>query len=109
MTKTIDISGKLTNDRPVLKLAEGKEYPVDNRKNTVFEMQKHMEEYEGSDLDRVWIALSMLLGEAAAKEIDDMDLSFDGYQTVFIAASAAALGEEFEVVEARFLAARKTV
>lgn len=35
MGKMIDISGKLTNERPVLKLAEDKVYEIDDRKNTI--------------------------------------------------------------------------
>ncbi|BFH60749.1 hypothetical protein [Paenibacillus azoreducens] len=106
MAKTIDISGKLTNERPVLKLGEGKEYEIDNRKNTVLAIQSKMD--EGSEgtayLDEV---LELALGKEAVKEINESGVSFTDYQIIFVAALAGALGEEFEAVEARFLAAKR--
>ncbi|WP_160045578.1 hypothetical protein [Paenibacillus sp. USDA918EY] len=105
MAKTIDISGKLTNERPVLKLGEGKEYEIDNRKNTVLAIQSKMD--EGSEgtayLDEV---LELALGKEAVKEINESDISFADYQIIFVAALAGALGEDYETVEARFLAAK---
>lgn len=102
MAKTIDITSRLTNERPVLKLGEGKEYPIDNRKNTVFQIQAKMD--EGGDgtayIDEV---LELALGKEAVKEINESDISFADYQIIFVAALAGATGEDFEVVEARFL------
>lgn len=109
MAKTIDISGKLTNERPVLKLAEGKEYPIDNRKNTVLELNKKLDNSDLNDLRRVDEALELVLGKEAVAEINASDLTFADYQTVFMAVLAGALGEEFETVEARFLAGRAAV
>lgn len=106
MAKTIDISGKLTNERPVLKLGEGKEYPIDNRKNTVLAIQAKMDEGSG-DVANLNEVLELALGEDAAKEINESDISFADYQIIFVAALAGALGEEFEAVEARFLAAKR--
>lgn len=106
MAKTIDITSKLTNERPVLKLGKGKEYPIDNRKNTVFQIQALMDaETEGTAyLDEV---LELALGKEAVKEINESDISFEDFQVIFVAALAGALGEDFEVVEARFLAAKQ--
>ncbi|EPY06628.1 hypothetical protein PAALTS15_13527 [Paenibacillus alvei TS-15] len=105
MAKTIDITGKLTNERPVLKLGKGKEYPIDNRKNTVLAIQAKMNEAgDGAAyLDEV---LELALGKEVVAEINESDISFADFQIVFVAALAGALGEEFEVVEARFLAAK---
>lgn len=105
MAKTIDITGKLTNERPVLKLGEGKEYPVDNRKNTVLAIQAKIDDGDVTEtLDEV---LELALGKEAVKEINESDISFADYQIIFIAALAGALGEEYESVEARFLAAKR--
>lgn len=109
MAKTIDISGKLTNERPVLKLNEGKEYPVDNRKNTVLQLNKLLDDSDLNDLHRVDEVLKVVLGEKAVDEINEADLTFADYQVVFMAALAGAMGEEFETMEARFQASRKTV
>lgn len=100
--KTIDITSKLTNDRPILKLGD-KEYPVDNRKNTVLTIQSKMDEAESPDLDEV---LELALGKEAVKEINASDISFADYQIIFIATLAGALSEDFEVIEARFLKAK---
>lgn len=105
MAKTIDITGKLTNERPVLKLGEGKEYPIDNRKNTVFQIQAKMDE-GGEGTKYIDEVLALALGEEAAKEINESDITFEAYQIIFIAALAGALGEDFEAVEARFLTAK---
>lgn len=105
MAKTIDITSKLTNDRPVLKLGEGKEYPIDNRKNTVLTIQTKMDEGDSPDLDEV---LELALGKEAVKEINESDISFADYQIIFIATLAGALGEDYEVIEARFLKAKQS-
>ena len=108
MAKTIDITSKLTNERPVLKLGKDKEYPVDNRKNTVLTIQAKLDEGEGGT-NLMNEVLVLALGEKAAKEIDESDISFADYQTIFIAALSGALGEDFEVIEARFLKAKATI
>ncbi|GIO34346.1 hypothetical protein J2TS6_54870 [Paenibacillus albilobatus] len=106
MAKTIDITGKLTNERPVLKLGEGKEYPIDNRKNTVFQIQTKIDE-GGEGTEYIDEVLELALGKDAVKEINESDVSFADYQIIFVAALAGALGEEYEAVEARFLAAKR--
>jgi hypothetical protein len=103
MAKTIDISGKLTNERPVLKLGEGKEYPIDNRKNTVLAIQSKIDG-EAEALDEV---LELALGKDAVKEINESDITFEDYQTIFVATIAGALGEDYEVVSARFQQAKQ--
>ncbi|OME86530.1 MULTISPECIES: hypothetical protein [Paenibacillus] len=105
MAKIIDITSKLTNERPKLKLGEGKEYEIDNRKNTVLAIQAKIDKgAEGSEyLDEV---LEMALGKSAVKEINESDISFADYQIIFVAVLAGALGEDYEAVEARFLAAK---
>lgn len=103
MSKTIDISSRLTNARPTIKLAEDKVFEVDDRKNTVIQLNKKMESADLNDLNVLDEIFEITLGKKAAKEIDKMDLSFRMYQTVMIAVMAAVMGEDFEVAEARFL------
>lgn len=103
MAKTIDITSRLTNERPVLKMGEGKEYRIDNRKNTVLAIQAKMDAGDGS-LDEV---LELALGKEAVKEINESDISFADYQVILIAALAGAMNEDYEVIEARFLAAKQ--
>ncbi|WHX50556.1 hypothetical protein QNH46_07890 [Paenibacillus woosongensis] len=105
MSRTIDITSKLTNERPKLKLGD-KTYEIDNRKNTVLAIQAKMD--EGSEgvgyFDEV---LEMALGKKAVKEINDSDISFADYQIIFIATMAGALDDDYEAVEARFLTAKQ--
>lgn len=109
MAKTIDISAKLTNERPKLKIAEGVEFEIDNRKNTILILNQKIQETDLNDLREVDGILELLLGKEAVQKIGEMDISFADYQTIFIACMAGAMGEDFEVVEARFRRAREEI
>lgn len=102
MSKVYDISAKLTNERPKIKLAEDKIYEVDNRKNTILKMQQMLQKADIDDLDFLDEAIEMLLGEKAAKDIDEMDLSIAAYQTIFITIMAAIQEIEYEQAEGMF-------
>lgn len=106
MGKVIDISGKLTNERPVLKLAEDKVYEIDDRKNTIVILNQKIQNADMSDLKAIDEMIQITLGEMAAKEIDEMDLSLSDYQIIMVAIMAAITGEEFEIAEDRFLKER---
>lgn len=100
MAKIIDISAKLTNERPKIKLTEDKTYEIDDRKNTVLSLNQKMSEVsEGEAVD---IIISTLLGEVAAKEIEAMDLSISDYEHISLALMAAVSNEEYEETERRF-------
>lgn len=109
MAKVIDISAKLTNERPTLKLGEGKVYEIDNRKNTVLIMNQKMEKSDLNNLEEVDEILELLIGKEAVKEINEMNLPFPDYLTIFIGVMAGATGEEYETIEARFRRAAETV
>ena len=102
MSKVYDISAKLTNERPKIQIAENKIYEVDNRKNTILLMQQKLEKADIDDLNFLDEAIEMLLGEKAAKDIDEMDLSIAGYQTIFITIMAAIQEIEYEQAEGMF-------
>ncbi len=102
MAKMIDISAKLTSERPKLKLAEGKIYEIDDRKNTILELNQKMKSADIEDIAFIDEVIEMTLGKKAAKEIDKMDLSMIAYQNIMLAIMAAVMGESFEVAEARF-------
>lgn len=102
MSTMIEISSRLTNERPVLKLAEGKVYEIDDRKNTVLMMEQKMASEDLSEMGAMDELIVMILGKKAAKEIDEMNLSISAYQTIIIAIMAAITREDFEVAEARF-------
>lgn len=106
MGKVIDITSKLTNEAPVLKL-NGKSYEVDNRKNTVLKLNDEMEK-KGASMSYVLDkTLGLLLGDTAAKEINELNLRMDDLITVFTAVMALATGDELEEVEERFQKSKK--
>jgi enoyl-CoA hydratase/carnithine racemase len=102
MSKVYDISKKITNERPTLKLGEGKAYEIDDRKNTMLLLGQKVKESDTEDIKVLDEIVKMALGEEAAKEIDDMELSVTSYQCIVIAIMAAVAGEEYEAAEARF-------
>jgi hypothetical protein len=102
MSKVYDISKKITNERPTLKLGEGKVYEIDDSKNTMLLLGQKMKQGSAEDIEVLDDIVKMTLGEKAAKEIDAMKLSVSSYQSIVIAIMAAAAGEEFEAAEARF-------
>jgi len=102
MSKIIDISAKLTNERPQLKLAEGKVYEIDDRKNTILLLNQKMQGSDLNDLNAIDEMIEVVLGKEAAKEIDEMNLPIVAYQSIMIAIMAAVTGEEYEAAEERF-------
>ncbi|HAE92131.1 MAG TPA: hypothetical protein DCG60_05725 [Tissierella sp.] len=74
MSKIIDISAKLTNERPKLKLAEDKIYDIDDRKNTIILLNQKMEKLDMNDINAIDEMISVVLGEDAAKEIKKLNL-----------------------------------
>lgn len=102
MSNIIDISSKLTNERPKLKLAEDKLYEIDDRKNTVIKLENIM---EGEDLNNASVIdkmVELLLGKQAVEDIEEMELSIVSYQQLMIGLMAGVTGETYEVTEARF-------
>lgn len=100
--KMIDISARLTNEKPALKLADDKVYFIDDRKNTVLKLNKKMETANLSDPNVIDEILEITLGKKAVKEINELDLSFSAYQTILMAVIAGITGDSLETVEERF-------
>ena len=99
MSKIIDISAKLTNERPKLKLAEDKVYEIDDRKNTIIILNQKMQGEDLNDLSVIDNMIEIVLGKKAAKEINEMNLPIVAYQSIMIAIMAAVTGEEYEAAE----------
>lgn len=102
MSKVIDISAKLTNERPQLKLTDDKIYEIDDRKNTIILLNQKMQDSDVNDIESMDAMISIVLGKKAVKEINEMNLSLSSYQSIMIAIMAAIAGEDYEVAEARF-------
>lgn len=104
MAKVYDLTGKIDNEKPVIKIGD-KEFKVNDNHKLVILVQANLE--KKSDQDAFNFVFEQLLGEDSAKEIEDMGLSFKNTKTLFLAVMAAASGEELETVEARFQQAIK--
>ena len=97
----IDISKKLSNDKPVIKIAEGKEYKINNSKNTMLLINQEMQnnKTELAAMDKV---VKLALGQTAFQEIESMELSFADYKVLFIGIMAGVSDQSYEEVEKNF-------
>ncbi|WP_336822940.1 hypothetical protein [Sporosarcina sp. USHLN248] len=102
MSKQIDISARLSNKRPTLKLSDDMIYEVNNRKSTMLILNQKMKNTDLNDIAEVDEILTVLLGKKAVREINEMDPSLAGFQAIMMGAMAAVMDEDLEVVEKRF-------
>lgn len=87
MAQIIDISNKITNELPVVKITEELVVTVNNRKSVVLNIQAMIEQMEregkGEDAAFMTKAMEMLIGKKHADEIEKMDLPLNEYTMVF--------------------------
>ncbi len=111
MGQIIDISKRITNELPVVRITEELTVTVNNRKNTIMSMQaminettKKAREGDGTfdELEMMNKSLEMLIGKKKTEEIDKLDLPFPEYKLVYQAIMAAATDSSLEEVEKRF-------
>ena len=97
----IDISSKLGKEKKVIKLAEGKEYEVDDSADTYLIIQEKFKDQEFS-IESMYEMIETLMGEKALKDIKEMKLTLNGLKSIVIAISAMVSEVEFEEMEKRF-------
>lgn len=111
MGNIIDISKKITNELPMIRISDTQIYSVNNRKNTILNLQAMIQEAErkaekaGETVNEMALmnkAMEMLIGAKAAEEIEKMDLPLPEYKMIYHAIMAAATGSDMEEVESRF-------
>jgi hypothetical protein len=109
MAQIIDITKRITNELPMVKITDDIVVTVNNRKNTILNMQAMVQEVQKKSKDGTFDevglmtkSLEMLIGAKATKEVEDMDLPLPEYKTVYQAVMAAATGSTLEEVEGRF-------
>lgn len=102
MSKVIDISGRLTEEKPKLKISEDKIYEIDDRKNTVIKFEQETKNVGVEDIGFIDTMVETFLGKKAAKEINDMELSMGAYQSISIAIMSAITQEDYKVAEKRY-------
>lgn len=86
--KVIDISMKITNQLPMVRITDDLVVTVNNRKNTILNVQAMAAEAEkkkDSDNGMGFItkALEMLIGKEAADKIETMDLPLPEYKEMY--------------------------
>lgn len=87
MAQVIDISKKITNELPVVKITDDIVVTVNNRKNTVLcvmaaheEMQKKKNSDDAADMRKM---MEMLIGKKHTDAIEELDLPLPEYTLVF--------------------------
>lgn len=108
MSKIIDISSRITNELPVLKITNDIVATVNNRKSTILNMQLLVKEQEkkaketNEEYDELVFmdkVLGMLTNPKTVKAINDLDLPLPEYKIVYEGVMAAATGQSLEEVE----------
>ena len=99
MGKVINISNKLDREPRFLVVDEKHRYKVDCSKNAVTKVMALDEDSGFEYLDQT---LKILLGNAAFKEIEAMELPYDGWVLLVKAAIAVATNKDLEDVEDDF-------
>ncbi len=109
MAQVIDITKRITNELPMVRITDQLVVTVNNRKNTILNMQAMIQEVQKNTEDGTYNevtlmnkSLCMLIGEKAVAEIEKMDVPYPEYKVIYQAVMAAATGTELEEVEKRF-------
>ena len=98
MAKIINISDKLSLDKPVIQVGE-KTYVVNDSLETVMKFE---ESYGDGDTQSMMECMKVALGEDAYNEMNFGQMSFKNIQVWFFAVMAAMQDMTYEEVEARF-------
>ncbi len=97
----IDISSKIGNEKPTIKIAEGKIYEVDNSADNYLVVQEKIKNQDFS-ISIMYEMIEMLIGKKALEEIQGMKLSVKGLTCIIIALSATIEEVSYEEMEKRF-------
>lgn len=98
MSKIINISDKLSNDKPMITIGE-KEYVVNDSIETVLKFE---ESYGQGSLQCMLDCLRVALGKEAYDTLSFKKMSFDNVRVWFLAIVAAMQGMTYEEAEERF-------
>ena len=95
-----DISSKLGNEKPRIKIAEGKEYEVNNGADTFIIIEEKFKKEEGS-VKALYEIIETVLGEQALKDIKEMKLTVAELNVVITGILAAISEISYEEMEER--------
>lgn len=99
MATVIDITSKIKNEQKFI-VYNGKNYKVDDRKNTIIEVFSIIDNANGASVDMIDKVLEKLLGKEAVKDFDG--LSYDDYLVPFFAVMACVQNKSYDEVEQSF-------
>lgn len=99
MAHVIDITSKIKNESKFI-VYNGKQYKVDDRKNTIVEVFALLEGVENTDISIIDEIMGKLLGPEAIA--DFANFNYEDYLIPFFAAMACVQGKSYEEVEASF-------
>lgn len=98
MAKIINISDKLSTEKPVIQVGE-KTYPVNDSLETVMKFE---ETYGDGDTQSMLECMKTALGDRAYKELKFEKMAFKNIQVWFFAIMAAMQDMSYEDIESRF-------
>ena len=94
--KVIDISMKITNQLPMIRITEDLVVTVNNRKSTILNIQAMAQEAESKenkdDMAFMIKGLEMLVGKDASDKIEALDLPIPEYKERYITIMQVAMG-----------------
>ncbi len=94
--KVIDISMKITNQLPVIRITDDIMVTVNNRKSTILNIQATAKEAENKkdtdDMAFMIKGLEMLIGKDASDKIEALDLPIPEYKEMYNAIMQVAMG-----------------
>lgn len=102
MGQVIDLTGKITNELPLVRITNDLCVTVNNRKSTIMNVQlmvkekeKQMNQANEQEYDELSFMnkiLEMLVGKKNVDSIEELDLPFPEYKEVYNALMGAATG-----------------
>ena len=98
MGKLYTLDDKLLIGTPEIRIKD-KIYPVDDRVKTVkkfMELKKQADNSDRDDIESIKAVFKLAFGEAAANEIEEMNLPFAAYSRLFEITISAMVGEDQE-------------
>lgn len=101
--KIIDISHKLTNERPQIKISEELTLTVDDTKNNVLKIMASMNSEENkTEAEFIDSLLVNLFGKEGKKKLEETDYSISSYMTIASAAMAVIMDMEVDDIDNMF-------
>lgn len=102
MAKIYDISMKITNELPAMKITDEILVTVNNRHSTILNIQAMIMEAEKKESNETEImdkALNLLIGEKKTEEINALDLPINEFKEVYAAVMKVAQGIDIDAEE----------